>query len=120
RSQDVNAWERRDIFQLGFGLFHLCLNLVWAILYTHRGSINEMGSLAYFFSLMEKKRLSNDQPDYHSLLAALTQILHGLLLNAWSRECGFPSFKLFADSKPNPATLRCIASRIRNNYATPM
>ncbi|KAJ7775219.1 hypothetical protein B0H14DRAFT_3508470 [Mycena olivaceomarginata] len=55
---------------------------------------------------MEKKRLSNDQPDYHSLLAALTQILHGLLLNAWSRECGFPSFKLFADSKPNPATLR--------------
>ncbi|KAJ7892360.1 hypothetical protein B0H14DRAFT_3688546 [Mycena olivaceomarginata] len=67
----------------------------------------------------DKKRLSNDQPDYHSLLAALTQILHGLL-NAWSRECGFSSFKLFADSKPNPATLRDIASRIVNNYATPM
>jgi hypothetical protein len=110
RSKDVNAWERRDIFQLGFGLFHLCLNLVWAILHTYRGSINELGSLAYFFALMEKKRLSNDQPDYHSLLAALTQILHGLLLNAWSRECGFSSFKLFADSKPNPATLRDIAS----------
>ncbi|KAJ7664172.1 hypothetical protein B0H14DRAFT_3539822 [Mycena olivaceomarginata] len=37
----------------------------------------------------------------------------------WSRECGFSSFKLFADSKPNPATLRNIASRIVNNYATP-
>jgi hypothetical protein len=120
RSKDVNAWERRDIFQLGFGLFHLCLNLVWAILHTYRGSINELGSLAYFFALMEKKRLSNDQPDYHSLVAALTQILHGLLLNAWSRECGFSSFKLFADSKPNPATLRNIALRILNNYATPM
>ncbi|KAJ7314181.1 hypothetical protein DFH08DRAFT_917896 [Mycena albidolilacea] len=72
--------SKRDVFQLGFGLFHLCLNLVWAILHTYRGSINELGSLAYFFALMEKKRLSNDQPDYHSLLAALTQILHGRLV----------------------------------------
>ncbi|KAJ7875332.1 hypothetical protein B0H14DRAFT_3106598 [Mycena olivaceomarginata] len=97
---------QRDVFQLGFGLFHLCLNL--------------LGSLAYFFALLEKKQLSNDQPDYHSLLAALTQILHGLLLNTWSWECGFSSFKLFADSKPNPTTLRNIASQIVNNYATPM
>ncbi|KAJ7843860.1 hypothetical protein B0H13DRAFT_1909201 [Mycena leptocephala] len=90
RLKDVNAWERREILQLGFGLFHLCLNLVWAILHTHRGSTNEMGSLTYFFALMEKARLGNDQPDYHSLLAALTQVLHGLLLNAWSKECGSP------------------------------
>ncbi|KAJ7854811.1 hypothetical protein B0H14DRAFT_2290242, partial [Mycena olivaceomarginata] len=55
------------VFQLRFGLFHLCLNLVWAIPHTHRGSINELGSVAYFFVPMEKKRLSNDQPDYHSL-----------------------------------------------------
>ncbi|KAJ7318729.1 hypothetical protein DFH08DRAFT_714396, partial [Mycena albidolilacea] len=75
------------------------LNFVWAILHTYRGSINELGSLAFFFAPMEKKRLSNDQPDYHSLVAALGQILHGLLLNAWSREYGFSSFKLFADSK---------------------
>ncbi|KAJ7800282.1 hypothetical protein B0H14DRAFT_2387407, partial [Mycena olivaceomarginata] len=119
-SKDVSTWERRDVFQLGFGLFHLCLNLVWAILHTYCGSINELGSLAYFFALLEKKQLSNDQPDYHSLLAALTQILHGLLLNTWSWECGFSSFKLFADSKPNPTTLRNIASQIVNNYATPM
>ncbi|KAJ7937723.1 hypothetical protein B0H13DRAFT_1698652 [Mycena leptocephala] len=120
RLKDVNAWERREILQLGFGLFHLCLNLVWAILHTHRGSTNEMDSLTYFFALMEKARLGNDQPDYHSLLAALTQVLHGLLLNAWGKECGFASFKLFADSKPSPAILRDIAARILDNYATPM
>ncbi|KAJ7469215.1 hypothetical protein FB451DRAFT_1479113 [Mycena latifolia] len=28
RAKDVDAWSRREIFQLGFGLFHLCLNLV--------------------------------------------------------------------------------------------
>ncbi|KAJ7710652.1 hypothetical protein B0H17DRAFT_914317 [Mycena rosella] len=25
RAQDIDPWSRRDIFQLGFGLFHLCL-----------------------------------------------------------------------------------------------
>lgn len=68
---------------------------------------------------MEKTRLGNDQPDYHSLLAALTQVLDGLLLNAWLRECGFSSFKLFAEFNPSPQTLRDIASRILN-YSTPM
>ncbi|KAJ7469220.1 hypothetical protein FB451DRAFT_1039061 [Mycena latifolia] len=88
RAKDVDAWSRREICQLGFGLFHLCLNLVWAILHVHRGSVNDVGSLSYFFTLMEKTRLGNEQPDYHSLLAALTQVLDGLLLNAWLRECG--------------------------------
>ncbi|KAJ7505043.1 hypothetical protein B0H11DRAFT_2154382 [Mycena galericulata] len=92
RAKDVNAWTCCDIFQLGFGLFHLCLNLVWVILHIHRGSVNEA-------------RLGNDQPDYHSLLAALTHVLDGLLLNAWLKECGFTSFKLFAQSKPSPDKL---------------
>ncbi|KAJ7218534.1 hypothetical protein GGX14DRAFT_356904 [Mycena pura] len=120
RAKDVNAWERREVFQIGFGLFHLCLNLVWGILHVHRGSINEVGSLSYWFALLEKKRLTNDQPDYHTLLAALTQVLHGILLGAWKRECGFASLKLFAESKPTPETLRMIAARIIDNYATPL
>ncbi|KAK6980592.1 hypothetical protein R3P38DRAFT_3235482 [Favolaschia claudopus] len=62
----INPWGRREVFQLGFGMFHACLNLVWAILHTHRGSVNDAGSLAYFFALMEKTRLGNDQPDYHT------------------------------------------------------
>ncbi|KAJ6585348.1 hypothetical protein B0H19DRAFT_1250196 [Mycena capillaripes] len=120
RVHDVTAWERREIFQLRFGLFHLCLNLVWAILHVHRGSVNELGSLTYFFVFMEKARLGDDQPNYHSLLAALKQALHGLLLGAWLKECGFPSFESFAESKPNPQTLRNIASQILDKYATPL
>ena len=82
RVNDVNPWSRRDIFQLGFGLFHLCLNLTWALLHIHRGSLHQTGSLTYFFALMEKTQLGADHPDYHTLLAALTQILHGVILNA--------------------------------------
>ncbi|KAF7358963.1 hypothetical protein MSAN_01236700 [Mycena sanguinolenta] len=118
RAQDTNAWNRREVFQLGFGLFHLCLNLVWALLHVHRGHINDSGSLAYFFSLMEKTRLSNDQPDYHTLLAALTQILEGLIINAWRRECGSVSLQTFAELKPSAQQLRDIAARILTEYAT--
>ncbi|KAJ7254873.1 hypothetical protein C8J57DRAFT_1075995 [Mycena rebaudengoi] len=120
RAKDVNAWERREVFQLGFGLFHLCLNLVWAILHTHCGSINETGSLTYFFALMEKTRLGGEHPDYHSFLAALTQVLDGLLLNAWRRECGSSTLEAFAASKPTAQQLRDIAARILTDYATPM
>ncbi|KAK6981366.1 hypothetical protein R3P38DRAFT_3333856 [Favolaschia claudopus] len=109
--------ERREVFQLGFGLFHACLNLMWAILHTHRGSVNDAGSLAYFFALMEKTRLGNDQPDYHTLLAALMQVLDGIILNTWLRECGFVTLKSFAASIPTPETLRRIAHRIINKYA---
>ena len=44
RARNSTPWERREVFQLGFGLFHLCLNLVWALLHVHRGSIGEPGS----------------------------------------------------------------------------
>ncbi|KAJ7025233.1 hypothetical protein C8F04DRAFT_1400755 [Mycena alexandri] len=120
RAKDVDAWSRREIFQLGFGLFHMCLNLVWAILHIHRGTINETGSLSYFFALMEKTRLGNDQPDYHTLLAALTQILDGLLLNAWHQSSGHPSLKDFAEAKPTASRLREIATRILTDLATPL
>jgi len=49
RARDSNAWERREVFQLGFGLFHLCLNLVWALLHVHCGSLGDTGSLTVFF-----------------------------------------------------------------------
>ena len=34
------------VFQLGFGLFHLCLNLVWALLHLHCGFMALTGSLS--------------------------------------------------------------------------
>ncbi|KAI9436006.1 hypothetical protein H4582DRAFT_2112186 [Lactarius indigo] len=82
----VSTIEEATFFQLGFGLFHLCLNLVWALLHIHRGSLDQTGSLSYFFALLEKTRLGGDHPDYHTLLSALTQILDGILLNAWRTE----------------------------------
>lgn len=119
RQWDLTPWDKHVVFQLAFGLFHLCLNLVWAILHTHRGTLKDVGSLTYFFSLADKARLGNHHPDYHSLLAALTQIVHGLILNAWRRECGFTTLEQFAESAPTPDRILELAAHILHEYATP-
>jgi hypothetical protein len=117
RAKDINAWERREIFQLSFGIFHLVMNFIWALLQTHRGSINNLGSLSQFFAILEKVRLGSDKPDYHTLLAALTQILEGLILNAWRIECG--NLDAYASSNPSAEDILAKAHCILRNYATP-
>jgi hypothetical protein len=118
--RDINSWTWREVFQLGFGLFHLCLNLVWALLHVHCGTLNQTGSLTYFFALMEKTRLRCDHPDYHALLSALTQVLDGILLNAWRCKSGYHELGLFAATEPLAEDLIKMAGDIMRKYATPM
>ena len=119
RAKDFTAWERREIFMLGFGTFHLQMNLIWALLNIHRGTISEHSSLAYYFNILEKVRLASEKPDFHTLLTALTQILEGLIFNAWREECGRPSLSDFAKAKPKPEDIILIAQHIFKKYATP-
>ncbi|KAH8983562.1 hypothetical protein EDB86DRAFT_3085229 [Lactarius hatsudake] len=118
RQKDVSNWERCEIFQLGFGSFHLTMNLLWCVLETHRGTLNQMGSLTHLFAVLEKTCLGGEHPDYHTLLAALTQILHGLILNAWRNECDYPSLRDFARAEPTPGDLLDCARRIVEKYAS--
>ncbi|KAF8221224.1 hypothetical protein L208DRAFT_1329384 [Tricholoma matsutake] len=119
--KDVSSWTRREIFQLGFGVFHLTMNLIWALLHIHRGTIDQHGTLTHLFAILEKVRLGGEHPDFHALrlLAVLTQILEGLVLNAWRRECGFPNLDKFAESKPEPNAILKLAQSLISKYATP-
>jgi len=119
RKQDISAWERREIFQLAFGLFHLVMNLIWALLETHRGTLGQVGSLTHLFAVLEKTRLGGEKPDYHTLLASLTQIVEGLILNAWQTECGYSSLKDYAQSKPSAEDVLSLGRNIMLKYATP-
>ncbi|KAJ6579121.1 hypothetical protein DFH09DRAFT_866630, partial [Mycena vulgaris] len=112
RAFDMNPFLRAQIFQLGIGLFHLLLN-------AHRGHETIEGSLSYFFMILEKARLGGKHPDYHSLLAALMQILDGLLLDAWRIECGASILTAFAATEPTPEIILQTADKILSNHATP-
>ena len=118
--KDVTPWTHREVFQLGFGMFHLTMNLIWALLHVHCGTINEHGSLTHLFTVLEKAQLGGKHPDFHTLLVALTQVLDGQVLNAWQTECRFPDLNAFANSKPTPERLLELAHSIIRKYATPM
>ena len=121
RRKDITPWERREVFQLAFGAFHLAMNLIWSVLETHHGTIDQIGSLTYLFAVLEKVRLGGEHPDYHTLLAALTQILDGLILNAWRKESGYSKLSEFVESEPKPTPEKIIklAQQIINKYAIP-
>lgn len=120
RAKDISCWERREVFQLGFGTFHLVMNFIWGILETHRGTMNQMGSLTFLFAVLEKTRLGSEHLDYHTLLATLLQILDGLVLNMWRMECGHSSLKSYAESCPTADMIFESAQRIVDKYATPL
>ncbi|PPQ81298.1 hypothetical protein CVT24_009900 [Panaeolus cyanescens] len=119
RRKDVTPWERRELIQLGFGVFHMVMNYLWCLLHTHRGTLQQVGSLTHLFAVLEKTRLGNEHPDYHTLLSALTQILDGLLLNAWINECGHPSLDAFSKSEPTADDILRIAKTILEKYTIP-
>lgn len=81
--------------------------------------LSQLGNLSHLFAVLEKVWLNADCPDFHTLLAALTQILDGLILNAWCDISGFSSFDAFAASNPTPSALLDFARVILQKYATP-
>ena len=95
------------------------MNLLWCILETHWGSLNQTGSLTYLFAVLEKTWLGGEHPDYHTLLSALMQILHGLILDAWCTECDYSLLLDFAKADPTPQDLLNCGHRIFEKYAVP-
>ncbi|KAF8239242.1 hypothetical protein L208DRAFT_1475704 [Tricholoma matsutake] len=56
--KDLTPWTRREIFQLGFRVFHLIMNLIWALLHTYQGTLSQLGSLSHLFAVLEKVQLN--------------------------------------------------------------
>lgn len=68
---------------------------------------------------MEKTHLGGEHPDYHTLLAALTQILQGLILNALQIECGAHTLDNFAKTNPSPEEMFTLTQKVMANYTVP-
>ncbi|KAJ7574753.1 hypothetical protein C8J56DRAFT_802528 [Mycena floridula] len=119
KPEELNT-HKRQILQIGWAAFHAVMNLIWLLLNVHRGSLSQIGSLSYFFAILDKKRLAGEKPDFHTLLAALTQITDGILVNAWLSESGHVSLESFAKSLPTDDQLLKFASSILMKHATPI
>ncbi|KAF9002367.1 hypothetical protein BDQ17DRAFT_1409640 [Cyathus striatus] len=82
----------------------------------------EKGSLSYWFTILEKTRLSGQKPDYHTLYIALTQILEGIVLSAWKKICAEEGSTLeeYTSSTPTSEDLHNKAGIVLENYLTPL
>jgi hypothetical protein len=122
RRGDDNPWLCRVVFQLGIGLFHLQMNLAWCILNKHRFKLEQIGSLAFYFEILEKKHLGAEKPDYYTLIAALSEIRDALLLNTWHKKLSAKGMTAvsYANSRPSVENLLSLAHKILNDYASPM
>ena len=119
RTSDDNAFTRLEFLQLGFGLFHAHMNLIWVVLNVHRGTFETIGSLAYFFNILDLRHLGSTRPAYYPLLAAFNWILDGLLLDCWAKECGCDSLMEFKPMAQEPGCLRELAQWILRQYSSP-
>ncbi|ESK87436.1 hypothetical protein Moror_11656 [Moniliophthora roreri MCA 2997] len=119
RVDDLTVFDCRSMLQLGPAVFHMLLNLLRALHVRHYGSARQPGSLAWFFSMMDKKRLENDKPNHYTLESACEQILNGLILDAWMKECG-KSLEEYAKEKPDLEKLYQLVGKILEEYATPL
>jgi len=119
RTSDDNTFTRLEFLQLGFGLFHAHMNLTWAVLNVHRGTFDTIGSLAYFFNILDLRRLGSARPAYYPLLAAFNWILDGLLLDCWAKECGCDSLEDFTPTALEPEDLRDLARKLLRKYLSP-
>lgn len=118
RKHDNSDFTSFRCQQLGPGMFHFDLNTVWNLLCVHRGHVDDVGSIESFITHNGKVRHGSEHPDYHALKATETQVLFGIMLHAWEKECGSSSLASFAASKPTPNALLKIAYTILDKYAS--
>lgn len=65
------------------------------ILRTHYGSRATPGSLAFFITCLDRKRLALDSPNYHAADEILRHVFDGMVLRLWQVELGTEQLEPF-------------------------
>ena len=118
RQGDKTAFCRLQCFQIGIGLFHLAMNLAWHILYTHKGSEDTPGSLAFYAKYLNIRRVIKERPDYYTLRSFLYHVLFANILYAWSIKTGQSDLTKFAETTPGHCDLLTTALEILADFAS--
>ncbi|ORZ28543.1 hypothetical protein BCR41DRAFT_292233, partial [Lobosporangium transversale] len=83
RADDISSYHRLDWVIPVIQLFHLQMLLASTILRTHYGTASTPGSIAFNVSLLERKRVSLEKPDFHATNELLRESFDALVQRAW-------------------------------------
>ncbi|KAF9977406.1 hypothetical protein BGZ65_007410 [Modicella reniformis] len=86
RQGDVTTYDRMEWAVPVMQLFHLQMLLCSTIFRTYYGDGFTPGSLAYNVSLLERKRLNPDSPNYHAANEILRHTFDAMVRRIWKLE----------------------------------
>ncbi|KAF9942261.1 hypothetical protein BGZ65_006496 [Modicella reniformis] len=97
RWDDVTAHRRLEWAEPVAQLFHLQMNLGAMIFRHHYGCVATPGTLAYNASMLGRKRVSFDKPDFRATDELLRHTFDALALVAWQEVLGADDLDKFPD-----------------------
>lgn len=122
RGREMNGYDRMDYLLLILGWFHVKLNIVNSIFWTHRGIVTGTG-LARDISKLTRiglapKTRTSGKPDFHNLQEVILHVLNARIIDCWTKLCGHTTLEAFAASVPHPDNIAKLAEHIVNEYAS--
>ncbi|ORZ12460.1 hypothetical protein BCR41DRAFT_307838, partial [Lobosporangium transversale] len=97
RADDISSYHRLDWVIPVIQLFHLQMLLASTILRTHYGTASTPGSIAFNVSLLERKRVSLEKPDFHATNELLRESFDALVQRAWELTLLSTNLEEFAE-----------------------
>ncbi|KAF9351207.1 hypothetical protein BGX26_010732 [Mortierella sp. AD094] len=99
RKHDVDAYNRLDWAVPIIQLFHLQMLLGGTILWNHYGTVATPGSLAFSSSMLGRKRIQPDKPDFHASDDHIRDNFEAMALRAWEEVLGTKDLREYASTK---------------------
>ncbi|KAF9342950.1 hypothetical protein BGX26_006523, partial [Mortierella sp. AD094] len=111
RKHDVDSYHKLEWVVPMIQLFHVQMLLGGTILRTHYGSMKTPGSLAYSSSLLGRKRIQPEKPDFHASDDHIRENFDAMALRAFEEVLGTEDLGQFALlSDPDLINLRISSS----------
>lgn len=83
RSDEHSPYHRLDWALPVAQLFHMQMALAKIIVHNYRGSANEQGSLEQLATMLQRKRIFSDNPEFHAMDELLRHVFTATVLRLW-------------------------------------
>ncbi|KAF9976372.1 hypothetical protein BGZ65_007864 [Modicella reniformis] len=102
RMKDVSPFHRMEWIIPVMQLFHLQMLLGATILRNHYGSLSTPGSVAFYATLLKRKRVGLEKPDFHATDELLRHVFDAMALRAWELVLNCHGLQTFTCDDPRP------------------
>ncbi|OAQ22070.1 hypothetical protein K457DRAFT_1783164, partial [Linnemannia elongata AG-77] len=83
RSDERSSYHRLDWALPVAQLFHMQMLLAKILVHNYRGSVNEQGSLEQLATMLQRRRVFSDNPDFHAMDELLRHVFTATVLRLW-------------------------------------